>query len=222
MGNALPLEDAFLELLGRSAGAIEIVGGPGSGKTTALAHLAAVIPANYKAVFLDEPPLASVIEAADTATVVFTSSLPLSVPGAVSYRLASWGRDDLMEYLLTMHPRQCGSVIARLETAPDGDLPEGHPELWRIVLDRMAADGSVASVSAALRAALRELLPTAKLRTEAEKHCLAVLTGRINEAAKSRRRLDRLQVDARAARLLGYGDHSTHAGQRSSGRCPGD
>ena len=62
LGNALPLEDASLELLGRSAGAIEIVGGPGSGKTTALAHLAAVIPANYKAVFLDEPPLASVIE----------------------------------------------------------------------------------------------------------------------------------------------------------------
>jgi len=52
---AVPVEEILAAAEGKSAGAIEIVGGPGRGKTTALAHLAVVAPG--------EPPVALLADA---------------------------------------------------------------------------------------------------------------------------------------------------------------
>src|SRR5207248_9544739 len=71
-----------------------------------------------------------------------------------SYRLASWGQDDLIEYLLTVHWDRCASVMARLKASGDREFLQGIPELWTAVLDRMAGDESVGDVRTALRCEL--------------------------------------------------------------------
>ena len=201
-GDAIPLEDVLLESQGKTARAIEIVGGLGSGKTTALAHLAAVLPPDYKVILLDEVWPATVIQAADEAVVVFTSLRPYSIAEVLSYRLAPWSNDELVEYLLAVHPGQCASVMVRLGAAPDRGLPKGLPEIWRLALDRMAGDDSLRSVSEALRQELQQGLPATHVRAGAEQYCLALLTKRFKEAAKCYRGLQRSHVDSRMMSLL--------------------
>src|SRR5258708_6152811 len=54
-GETLLLEDEILSLLERGeTGIVWLTGGPGSGKTTALAHLAAVLPASADVKFCDD------------------------------------------------------------------------------------------------------------------------------------------------------------------------
>ncbi|MGA2257919.1 MAG: pentapeptide repeat-containing protein [Thermoguttaceae bacterium] len=197
-GDVIPLEDIFLE----SGGVIEIVGGLGAGKTTALAHLAATAPTDLRVVYLDNASIALVVEAARSAMVVFTSQGSRSLPGAVSYRVAPWGNDELMEYLLARHPLQSRSVWARLQAVPDRHLPRGLPELWRIILDRMAEDEFLTSVTEALRRELHRGLPEASQRTGAEQYCLAELTKLSEQAAKCHLGLQRQHIDASALRLL--------------------
>ena len=201
-GDAIPLDDVLLEVQGRSVRTIEILGDPGSGKSMALAHLAAILPPDRAVVLLDDPSPACVTKAADEATVVFTSVRPHSIPGTVSYRLVPWGIDELVEYLLAVHPAQCGSVMARLQAAPDQDLPRGIPELWQVVLDRMAEDESLKGVAEALRRELYQGLSTAIQRTGAEQYCLAELAELSKQAAKCYLGLGRLHIDARVLRLL--------------------
>jgi uncharacterized protein YjbI with pentapeptide repeats/energy-coupling factor transporter ATP-binding protein EcfA2 len=200
-GDAIPLEDIFLDCACGPKRIIEIVGGHGSGKTTALAHLAAVAPADLKVVFLDDVSSASVY-AACCAAVVFTARESLCFQDALSYRLAPWDNDDLLEYLLTMHPQQCGSVLARLKVTPDRNLPDGVPELWRIVLDRMALDESVTCVTDALRQELQRGLPDANQRTGAEQNCLAQMLGLFDQAKKSYFGLSGKQIEGSVLRLL--------------------
>jgi uncharacterized protein YjbI with pentapeptide repeats len=201
-GDAIPLED-ILPDLGKEPGAvIEIVGGLGSGKTTALAHLAATAPADLEVVYLDDASPLSVVDAARSAVVVCTSRDSQALRGAASFRLAPWGNDELLEYLLAMHPLQCRSVLVRLQAAPDRHLPQGLPELWRLVLDRMAEDESLTCLIAALREDLQRRLPDADQRTGADKYCFAELTGRAIWANRFYLDLQRLHADAKALRLL--------------------
>ena len=54
-GETLLLEDEILSLLERDeSGVVWLVGGPGAGKTTALAHLAAVVPASDRLILHDD------------------------------------------------------------------------------------------------------------------------------------------------------------------------
>ena len=53
-GDALPIGEVLRCMEGRPNGAIEIVGGCGAGKTTALRHLAAVAPAQHGIAWLDD------------------------------------------------------------------------------------------------------------------------------------------------------------------------
>ena len=129
--DTIPLEDLLREFQGRLGEALAIVGGVGSGKTTALAHLAAVLAENLKISFLDEPSLAELYHALSLGAVVFTLREPEDFPPVSVIRLAPWTDDDLVEYLLARHPQLCASVMRRLQAAADRDLPAGLPELWR-------------------------------------------------------------------------------------------
>jgi len=170
------------------------------GKTTTLAHLAAVLPSDQGIVLVDDAsPESGVIY---EGTVVFTSNRPGSMCASVSYRLMPWGNDELLEYLLAVHPARCRSVMARLQAVPDRRLPQGIPELWRIVLDRMAEDESLTSVADALRREVHRQLRTAKQRARVEEYCLAAMTVLTKRAAKCYLELRRLDVKDEVLRLL--------------------
>lgn len=99
-GQIVPLDEGFLSEERRTGGTVEIVGGPGAGKTTALAHLAAMDTAAQDAIFLDDPASTDVQAASGHDLVVFTSRWPRPKLTERSFLLASWGDDELIEYLL--------------------------------------------------------------------------------------------------------------------------
>lgn len=174
-GEIVPLDEGFVSDERPRGGAVEIVGGPGAGKTTALEHLAATEGAAEGVAFLDEPDPAHLLAAADQGLVVFTSRKPSAWLARRSFLLASWSDDDLIEYLLAMHPGQCRSVMSRAHRAPDRNLLQGVPALWRVVLDRMAEDPSAIDARDALRRYFDSTLTEDKSRRLAEDYCLAAM-----------------------------------------------
>ncbi len=195
-GEAILLEDEIGAMIqaGRN-GLVAIAGGPGSGKTTALRHLAAILPpwAMERIRLVDKPddPVVAFAGADDRLVIMaaeqdqFRSGVTnpalaqikaiMESPTvrASSYHLAPWGKDDLIEYLLTEHRDRCASVMARLKAADDSDFLFGIPELWTIVLDRMAADEEIVDVRAALRREFAERLGgRPDLRDRIEDSCL--------------------------------------------------
>src|SRR5262249_28104500 len=66
------LEDAVADALAEGVRGIAIVGAPGSGRTTALAHVASVLAGEPDVRFLDEPSLWQVEEAESTSRIVYS------------------------------------------------------------------------------------------------------------------------------------------------------
>jgi uncharacterized protein YjbI with pentapeptide repeats len=175
-GEAVPLDDQIGQIIeeGRYK-RVGLIGGPGSGKTTAIQHLAAVLPpwALAKLILADDlqddiKPLT--LAAQDSRIIISAGKWLPPLPGQVIfYSLASWGQDDVIEYLLSTHPDQCASVMARLKSADDRGFLQGIPELWVVALDRMARDESITDVRAAIRGELSEWFerhPRARAVTE--------------------------------------------------------
>jgi uncharacterized protein YjbI with pentapeptide repeats len=160
---------------------IRLVGGPGSGKTTALRHLAAVLPpwalAQIQLVD-DSEGDADIVTLGDNDGhfVISAGSRLPSAPRQVLFSLSSWGQDDIIEYLLSAHRDRCASVMTRLKVPNDRDYVKGIPELWTVVLDRMARDESIIDVRAAIRFELAEWFNQhPQARVAAEDSCLAGL-----------------------------------------------
>ena len=161
-GEAIPLDDKIGQLIqeGRYE-LVGLVGGPGSGKTTALRHLAAVLPpwALAQVRLVDDPQgYADIVALGDSDRhFVIAAGVRLTpAPRQVIYSLASWTQDDVIEYLLSAHWDRCASVMTRLKTADDRSFPKGIPELWTIMLDQMARDETIVGVRAAIRTELAE------------------------------------------------------------------
>ena len=186
-GEAIPLEDAIgLLIQAGRFGLITIAGGPGSGKSTALRHLAAILPpwARDRVRLLDQPddghPLdssqekaADFVAGADRQLIILVPRNSSLIEGVPVYRLASWGQDDLIEYLLAVHPERCNSVMVRLRASGDRGYLNGIPELWTVVLDRMAGDESIGDLRTALRRDLAARLDgRPALRERVEDFCL--------------------------------------------------
>ena len=135
-----------------------IVGEEGSGKTTALAHLAAVLDDAERIQFFDEPVLSDALAAATVRFVVFTAPDAPEIDGW-TLRLLPWSRDELIEYLLTVRPESCRSVMQRV-----GDywarMP-GSPLVWRIALDELASHPELPTVESALKQRLDDTRPAA-------------------------------------------------------------
>jgi len=145
------LEDCVARWLEREVtGTLWILGGVGSGRTTALAHIAAA--------FEDEPRFT----ANDNGVCVLRASASDRGPdtndaGALArsllerLQLAPWGEDDCIEYLLHRHAEQCASVMARLQATDDLRVLGGNPELIVAVLDAMARDAAISGAKEALQ-----------------------------------------------------------------------
>jgi uncharacterized protein YjbI with pentapeptide repeats len=173
-GESLPLAEMVGPILeGREFGAIRLIGGPGSGKTTALDHLAGLVPEHLGVSFLDEPLPTGLRELSLRGWVVYTARNEARASAeTVNLRLAGWGEDEWIEYLLASDRRLCASVMARLARVKDEAARlNGIPELWRLVLDRMLGDPLVNGPCSALRNELAALLGDAELRQVVEARC---------------------------------------------------
>ena len=202
-GESSPLEDEIGPILAsHDRGAIRVSGPAGVGKSTALIHLARVVPPHFEVSFLDEPDPLTLAEAATRGRVVFASSHG-SPKLLADLKLAPWGRDEWIEYLLAGDRDHCASVMARLaRQEPEQDLLEGIPELWQIVLDRMAADEAIRGPRQALRIELDRRFADRESRRCIEGDCLAALVVRGQSSYRLPDRLRRHRPDAALFRLI--------------------
>jgi uncharacterized protein YjbI with pentapeptide repeats len=177
---AEPLQQVVACLLRTGvARVIQIVGPSGSGKTTALKHLGAVLPGEGDVVLLDEPDVQHLASEAHWSNrIVCTMQEPLWTckdRRLVTLQLLPWTHDDLIEYLLAVHKSRCASVMARIR--PQDHLYFGGlPDVWRIILDELAADAALPDAAAALLHHLEWQLPDTDLVERARSACLNALT----------------------------------------------
>ena len=159
-------------------GAVAIVGGPGSGKTTALRHLETVLPPWANVRLLDEPKVNGLVASAANRLVVYTTRGAIPARRRAVYRLAPWTRDDRIEYLLKAHWSRCASVMGRLKESGDEGFLAWIPELWTVVLDRMAADETIGDVRTALGRELDERMSNGELWHRVGALCLKAIRKR--------------------------------------------
>lgn len=179
-GETLLLEDEVESLLDRGRkGTVWILGDPGKGKTTALAHLAAKYPSDCLEL-LDEgvatPDPDSALKEGGRHRLTLRCGQPdPSAPETIAvYHLADWGIDEILEYLMAVHPAQCRSVMTRCQSAKNRQDLQGSAELWTEILDTMAADSTL-SVDDALICIVDRRLPRGEVRGRFAKTNLALL-----------------------------------------------
>lgn len=171
---ARPLEQSIHDLLASGVrGVVRLAGPAGSGKTTALRHLAAVLPPAAPVLLLDEDEPTPVLGDEPEQLVLQAEVSSSGVPRSRVCRLARWTDDDLIEYLLAVHHDRCADVFARL---PDRDWLAGIPQLCTIALDVLASDASTGGARAAVRHHLGTLLREGRLLDDARSACLDALT----------------------------------------------
>ncbi len=175
-GEPLLLEEEVLALLEAGVtGPVALIGPPGSGKSAAMRHLAAVLPKESRVGLLDEKdPLPVYPWVAVPHLVVFTATTPPDWRCRATFRLAPWNQDDVIEYLLAVHPQRAAAVMTRIRSGKWGRLG-GNPELWQLVLEQMARDDSIADFRHALEAFLKSHAHRRK-RGRLGCACLASLT----------------------------------------------
>ena len=169
-GEAVLLEDLLEERVARREfGALRLEGPPGSGKHTALDYARRRF-AGRAEIVVDDDPLGSSAQPGfehDECVRLFVWRRDSPAPEARRLELASWTRDEWIEYLLANHHDACAGVIARLEHAERYLALNGNARVWSLVLDELARDASLADDLAALRAVLRARFSSPAAHTEA-------------------------------------------------------
>jgi hypothetical protein len=216
-GDAVRL-DEYVELwfANRKAGTLEIFGGPGSGKSTAIAQLARVLPSDV--LLLDDAPRETVLAARGLRPVIYTTASSYGKVADERLPLAAWGNDELVELLLATHPERCGPVMTRVAALPDRALLRGIPALWALVVEQLVLEQLVADRGADVRSllawALAERMPDEQQRVAAQSWAFANLVTKHPQRAgrladRLRRKPDRvLHRRLRRTAVQGAGRHS--------------
>jgi uncharacterized protein YjbI with pentapeptide repeats len=202
-GEAMLLEDVVAaHLSAGDHGVIELSGGPLSGKTTAIEHLDRVFADESRLSLLDEHALLRSRPLSLTGIAVSTESSKHATSVLARYRLASWGRDEWIEYLLSAHKGRCNSVMARLLAAKDGRLLEGNPNLWRLVLDELAANESISSATEALRRVVERRYAASDVSSALRRFALIAAAPLEDELDRETRAMAQLTIERPLIRLL--------------------
>ena len=160
-GEVRPLDDVLEIVLSRGqTRVLQLRGLRGSGKSTALRHIAAILASRPH--LLDQCRFVDTEEfdIVDDRSVDSTTRLTIiagdhdSVPVTSRFRLAPWSLDDVIEYLLSQHPAACSSVMARIH---DVAMCDGLPLLWTIALDALAMNQNLPNIQSALATFLKDL-----------------------------------------------------------------
>ena len=203
-GEALLLEDVVAaHLSAGDHGVIELSGGPLAGKTTAIEYLDRMFAEESRLSLLDEHALLRTRSSSLTGVTVSTGSAKHATSVLARYRLASWGRDEWIEYLLAAHKSQCNSVMARLLATKDVRVLEGNPCLGRLVLDELAAHESISSATEALRRVVDRLFYAASDVCGAIRRFALVAAAPLeDELDRETREIAKLTIDRPLIRLL--------------------
>jgi energy-coupling factor transporter ATP-binding protein EcfA2 len=163
---SVPIDQLLLPVLrSASRGIALITGEHGGGKTTALQHLHAVLPAVAPVTLYDADELAEAQRAAKAGMVVLTAvDAPVDGKFIEVFELSPWTLDDCLEYLVALHREQCASVVSRLERDPSLSLLNGSPRLLSVVMDAMAGDPTVQTSRDVLRHHARQIIPPGAAR----------------------------------------------------------
>lgn len=179
------------------SGIVRVTGSSGSGKSTALAHLAAVFSYNENMIFLDDPS-AEELEACPGDSLCVAAVAP-GGGHHLELALQSWGIDELIEYLLTAHHDACGSVIERLGAAA---RYRWLPQVATIVLRRFVADAALDNPVDALVHHVEAQLPTPAQRHAAAAFSLAMQLGGNQRVASAAAKVARAEFPDECRKLL--------------------
>jgi uncharacterized protein YjbI with pentapeptide repeats len=192
------LDEVVAELIeDYPTGILRIAGGCGAGKTTALAHLAAVFAHEPRFQFLDEPTQ-SEIETCSEGTLIVVA-MPLGAGRGIELVLEPWGKDELIEYLLTNHPDACASVISRLGASANSSWV---PEVACAMLDSLVANRSLQGPMAAIAQYVNARLAKRKQWVAAAQFCLAMLVVRSQELERVASKLAKSSCPTIVRKLL--------------------
>ncbi|MDB5172728.1 MAG: hypothetical protein JWN51_1501 [Phycisphaerales bacterium] len=170
-GAALPLERHVKGILAAGGGVVNLFGPAGSGKSAAVEHLAEVFHGEPRLHLIDRN-VDEILSAPRGELVLFTTAGRSRFPALANLEMAPWTADDCIEYLAGTHRGRVAAVMQRAAADPESTALNGSPELWRIVLDVLAADENVADVSAALRWYVGLEAPDLATREMAAMFCL--------------------------------------------------
>lgn len=175
-GDSLLLEEELRTLMTRSRrGSVRLTGPTGSGKTTALAHLAHTF-AGEGVLCVDCPEAAEFPPFLQDRWIAFcTADKAPDFPVTHTYQMAPWREDEWIEYLLTAHKERCRSVMLRLLPDLGAELLEGSPRLSVIVLDELAAGQDIPSAGVALLRHAEGRIPGPEGRARARRAGLDLL-----------------------------------------------
>jgi uncharacterized protein YjbI with pentapeptide repeats len=196
------LEDIVADIANEyGSGFVRLCGGPGSGKSTALAHLAAVFAYRDHLRFLDEPTPEQLETCSGEQLTI--AAMPSGGGRNLELVLQPWTTDELIEYTLAKYPDLCGSIMSRLR-------PEAHrrwaPQLACIVLDQFAMDADLSDSTEALLRSIHTLLRTPKEQRAAADFYLAVTVGGVKLIELAQANVKKARVSDEALALLRHSD----------------
>lgn len=182
-------------------GVVEVSGGPLTGKTTAIAHLRQFFSDERELSFTDADDRSHNSLVPPGRIHVAMASPDFVRPSLGRYRLAPWGQDEWIEYLLAEHKSRCGSVMSRLRATPPDSL-NGNPFLWRLVLDDLASGDSIPSATESLRRIVTRLLLSNPIGDQLRTFALVLAAPLAIEVDRERRELEKYTVKQPLPRWL--------------------